>query len=108
MNLLDDQLRDHNTGLTIAVFCFILLALPLMYIIPTFFTMWDAQNIEDGTYPESMSLVTGGNPPGSQWVFDLWGYVDELLLILIVWWILNIVQMCCLAIDQVKGKTVMP
>lgn len=101
MIFLDTQLREHSTALTIAVFCFLFISSVLMICIPTFFTMWDQQNIDDGLYPESMSLVMGNNPVIPQWVFDIYGYLDELMWALFIWWVVNVLQMWCLAIDEV-------
>lgn len=96
MILLSEQLKKHNVELTVVSYCFLILIIPALYLIPT------------GLMSIITSMVDGGYTNPAIW--DSWNigvivtglsYVAYLTGGLAIWFLVNAVQMIYFSYRQI-------
>lgn len=95
MTLLDNQLKEHSVELTVVSYCFLILLIPMLWFIPAgsnaiLSTMVDAGYTSEAVFRSyEVTVIALG--------LNLVGY---LLSPLVIWFLLNAVQLVCLYFDR--------
>lgn len=96
--IVDEQLREFNAYLMIAAYVFTIIASFVIGLIYYTYIPFDKQIVD---YYHTMSLTL--NEPLMTFMADGLDNAGMLVGVLIGWIVINFVQGCCMAIDEITG-----